>query len=143
MSMTVAIRPALLWMYAIFADVMELDGSSLWSVYLTHDVTADFVGEFNQWISVAATSEEGPWQQARHLSAALTKGWSDAPSVAWGSVINTASGAFPAEGVFPPNLLWQHIDQKEVYALYHLPRQFCTRHSDVLRRAQILIDVDN
>ena len=30
-----------------------------------------------------------------------------------------------------------------MYVLYHLMRQFRERHSDVLRRAQVLIDVDN
>ena len=35
------------------------------------------------------------------------------------------------------------INQKEMYGLYHLLRQFCTRHPDVLRRAQVLIDADN
>ena len=30
-----------------------------------------------------------------------------------------------------------------MYALYHVLRQFCERHPDVLRRAQVLIDVDN
>ena len=36
----------------------------------------------------------------------------------------------------------KHINQK-MYGLYHLLRQFCTRHPDVLRRAQVLIDADN
>ena len=30
-----------------------------------------------------------------------------------------------------------------MYGLYHLLRQFCTRHPDVLRQAQVLIDVDS
>ena len=30
-----------------------------------------------------------------------------------------------------------------MYGLYHLLRQFCTRHPDELGRAQVLIDVDN
>ena len=30
-----------------------------------------------------------------------------------------------------------------MYALYHLLQQFCTRHPDVLRGAQVLINVDN
>ena len=30
-----------------------------------------------------------------------------------------------------------------MYGLYHLLQNFCTRHPDVLRRAQVLIDLDN
>lgn len=30
-----------------------------------------------------------------------------------------------------------------MYALYHLPRQFCTRHPEALRRAQVRIGVDS
>ena len=59
-----------------------------------------------------------------------------------GGVVKTTSGTFPAGGVFPPDWLSKHINQK-MYALYHLLRQFCTRHPDVLRRAQVLIDEDN
>ena len=45
--------------------------------------------------------------------------------------------------MFPSDWLSKHINQKEMYALYHLLRQFCERHPDVLRRALVLIDVDN
>ena len=63
--------------------------------------------------------------------------------MAWGCVVNTTSGTFPAGGVFPSDWLSKHINQKEMYALYHVLRQFCERHPDVLRRAQVLIDVNN
>ena len=62
--------------------------------------------------------------------------------MAWGGVVNTTSGTFPAGGVFLPDWLSKQINQK-MYALYHLLRQFCERHPDVLRRAQVLIEVDN
>ena len=143
MSMTVAIRPASLWTHAMFAVIADLEKSGLCTVDLTQDSRADLLGELRQWLSITATSQEGPWQRARHFSAALTKGSSDASSVAWGGVVNTASGTFPAGGVFPPDWLAKHINQKEMYGLYHLLRQFCSRHPDVLRRAQVLIDVDN
>ena len=94
-------------------------------------------------MSITATSQEGPWQRARHFAAALTKGSSDASSVAWGGVVNTTSGTFPAGGVFPSDWLSKHINQKEMYALYHLLRMSCDRLPDVLRRAQVLIEVDN
>ena len=43
-------------------------------------------------------------------------------------------GHLPRWGVFPPDWLSKHINQK-MYDLYHLLRQFCTRHPGVLRRA--------
>ena len=73
-SMTVAIRPASLWTHAMFAVVADLEKSGVCSVDLTHDSKADLVGEFKQWLSITATSQEGPWQRAWHFAAALTKG---------------------------------------------------------------------
>ena len=105
MSMTVAIRPASLWTHAMFAVVAELDKSGRCSVDLTHDSRADLVSEFKQWLSITATSQEGPWQRARHFIAALTKGSSDASSVAWGGVGHTTSGTFPAGGGVPVRLV--------------------------------------
>lgn len=53
------------------------------------------------------------------------------------------AGTVPGGGVFLPAWLSKHINQKEMYALYHLLRQFFTRYPDALRRAQVLIGVDN
>lgn len=50
---------------------------------------------------------------------------------------------FRAGGVFPPEWMPKHINFKEMYALHHLLLQFCEAHPDVLRRAQVPIDVDN
>lgn len=50
---------------------------------------------------------------------------------------------FRAGGVFPHEWLSRHINSKDMYALYHVLRQFCTRHPKALRWAQVLIDVDN
>ena len=119
----------------MFAVLTELEKSSLCIVDLTQDSRADQLSEFKLWLNLSATSQEGPWQEARHFVAALTKGLSDASSVAWGWVVNTASGTFPAGGVFRPDWLSKHINQKEMYGLYHLLRQFFARHPDVLRRA--------
>ena len=143
MSMTAAIRPASLWTHTMFAVVVELDKLGRCSVDFMHDSRADLVSEFTQWLGITATSQEGPWQRARHFSATLTKDSSDASSVAWGCVVNTTSGTFPAGGVFPSDWLSKHINQKEMYALYHLLRMSCDRLPDVLRRAQVLIEVDN
>lgn len=48
-----------------------------------------------------------------------------------------------AGAVFPREWLARHINQKEMYALYHLLLRFCQHHPAVLRRAQVLISVDN
>ena len=103
MSMTVAIRPTSMWTRAMFAVVAELDKSGRCSVDRTHDSRADLVTEFKQWQSITSTSQEGPWQRARRFATTLTKGSSDASSVAWGGVVNTTSGTSPAGGVFPPD----------------------------------------
>ena len=58
-------------------------------------------------------------------------------------MVTTTSGTVPAGGGLPSDWSSKHINQKEMYVLYHLMRQFRERHSDVLRRAQVLIDVDN
>ena len=79
----------------------------------------------------------------RHFAAALTKGVPDASSVAWGGLLNTTSGTSPAGGVLPPDWGAKHFNHKEMHALYHLRRQFCERHPDLLRRAQVLIDMNN
>ena len=54
--------------------------------------------------------------------------------VAFFSVTSKAMGHVSAPG--------RGINQKEMYGLYHLLRQFCTRHPDVLPRARVLMDVD-
>ena len=50
-------------------------------VDLMHDSRANLVGEFKQWLSITATSQEGPGQLVRRFAAALTKSSSDASSV--------------------------------------------------------------
>ena len=127
----------------MFAMLADLEKTGVCTVGLTQDSRADLVGEFKQWLNMSAISQEGPGRRARHFAAVLTKGSSDASSVGWGSVVNTTSDIFPVGGVFPPDWLSKHINHKEMYALYHLLRQFCTGHPDVSRRAQGLIDVDS
>ena len=118
----------------MFAVLAELEKSALCMVDLTQDSRAGLLGEFQLWLNLSATSQEGPWQRAQYFVAALTKGSSDASSVALGGVVvKTAPGTFPAGGVFPPDWMSKHINQMEIYALYPLLRQFCTRHPDGLR----------
>ena len=143
MSMTIAIRPASLYTQAMFAALAILEKTTQRELDLSLDSNANLVGEMKQWVNISTTTHEGPWQLAQHFAAALTKGASDASSVAWGGVVYTAGEPFEARGVFPQQWLSKHINQKETYALYHLLLQFCERYPEGLRRAQVLIDVDN
>ena len=52
-----------------------------------------------------------------------------------GGAGNTAAGTFAAGGVSPVAWLKKHINPKEMYGLYHLLRDMCTRYPDVLGRA--------
>ena len=72
-------------------------------------------------------------QLARHFAAKLTSG----STLAWGGVV-FAGDEFRAGGVFPPERMPKHINFKEMYAF-----QFCETHPEVLRRAQVPIDMDN
>ena len=143
MSLTVAVRPASLWTHAMFAVLSKLEKTGTSRIDLASHAHADLLGEFKQWMTITSTSQEGPWQRARHFTAVLTCGATDASSTGWGGVVNASSGPFRAGGVFPQNWLSRHINSKEMYALYHVLRQFCTRYPEALRRAQVLIDVDN
>ena len=143
MSMTVAIRPASLWTHAMFTVLSRLEKSGLRHIDLSQDEFVDLRGEFTQWIGISSSSHQGPWQRAQHFTAALTGGATDASSTAWGGVVNATTGPFRAGGVFPEEWLTRHINSKEMFALYHVLLQFCTRYPDALRRAQLLVDVDN
>ena len=81
-------------------------------VDLMHDSRANLVGEFKQWLWITSILHEGPWQQARYFVVALGNVLSDAYSVAWGAVVNTTSGTFPAGRVFSPACLSNHINHK-------------------------------
>ena len=84
MTMSVAMRPASLRTHVMFAVLAELEMSALCMVDLTQDSRADLLGEFLLWLNLSATSQDGSGQRARHFVATLTKGSSDASSVAWG-----------------------------------------------------------
>ena len=105
MSMTVAIRPASLWTHAMFSTLAALEKSGLSRIDLTSEARGDLVGELREWKGLAPTSHEGPWQRARHLTAALTKGASDASSVGLGVVVMSFGDPFNAGGVFPHDWL--------------------------------------
>lgn len=143
MSMSVAIRPASLYTQAMFAAVAALEKSGRHCIDLADRTSEDLLAEFRWWCRISTTSHEGPWQRARHFAASITRGASDASSVAWGGVVHAPDGPFQAGGVFPRHWLPTHINQKEMYALYHLLDQFCGGHPEVLRRAQVLMDVDS
>ena len=67
MSMTVAIRPASLWTHAMFAVLSAMDNTNQRQIDLTRDAYADLRQEFQKWLSLTASSHEGPWQRASHL----------------------------------------------------------------------------
>ena len=75
MSMPVAIRPASMWTHAMFAVLAEVEKSALCMGDLTQDSRADLPGEFQMWLNLSATSQEGACQRARYFVVALTKGW--------------------------------------------------------------------
>ena len=144
MSMTVAIRPASLWTRAMFNTIASFEKGGPRVALLDRDEYADLRAEFQQWLSLTTTSHEGLWQRARHYTASITNGASDASSIAWGGIVNTVSlPSFRAGGVFPSEWLPKHINKKEMYALHELLRLFCVRYPEVLRGAQVLIDEDN
>ena len=142
MSMTVAIRPASLWTHAMFAVLSAMDKTNQRQIDLTRDAYADLRQEFQKWLSLTASSHEGPWQRASHLIVKID-GSSDASSLGWGGAINIKGAQYRAGGVFPDDWLHKHINKKEMFALYHLLRLFCARFPASLQRAHVLIDVDN
>lgn len=60
-SMSIAVRPALLYTQAMLAALYSLEKSGLSLVDLTLDSSADLVGEMDQWMRILSTSHEGPW----------------------------------------------------------------------------------
>ena len=122
----------------MFAVVADLDESGLCSVDLTHDSRADLVGEFKQHVEYY-----GHLARGTVAAGAAPRGRPDERFV--GCVLRCMGGAWstrprapsPPGGVFPPDWLSEHINHMEKYGLYHLLRPFCTRHPDVLRRAQV------
>lgn len=88
MSLTVAIRPASLLTHAIFAGMSTLDKSDVSRIDLTTYSYADLLRELQQWTRITSISHEGPCQRARHFTASLTDGATEASSISWGGVVN-------------------------------------------------------
>ena len=124
-------------------SALEARKSGLRRIDLSQAEFVELRGVFRQWISISSTSHEGPWQKVRHVTAALAGSAKEASSTAWGGIVNGAAVPFRAGGVFPEDWLAWHINSKRMFALYHFLLQFFTRYPDTLRRAQILVDVDN
>ncbi len=142
MSMTVAIRPASLWTHAVVPVLAAMDKGGSSVVDLGCDSKADMRGELQQWLALTAPSREGPWQRARHLIVKMT-GSSDASALGWGAVIDIMGSPYRAGGVFPDEWLREHINKKEMFALYHLLRLLCARYPTDFQRAQVFVDKDN
>lgn len=142
-SMSVAIPPASLFTQAMFSGVASLERSGMPAIDLASDAFADLLGELRWWCALEITSHEGPWQVARHFLARITRGASDASGFAFGGVVDAPEGPFEVGGVLPPEWRQRHINVKEMYALHQTLFQFCSQHPEVLRRAQVIMDVDS
>lgn len=143
-SMAVAIRPASLWTHCMFSQLARKSArGDRDSNRVRFDANPELAGEFHQWLELEPKTHQGPWFKARHFTAALTVGATDASSNAFGGVIRMPHGLFEAGGDFPSDWLPRHINAKEMFALHEVLEQFCTIHPDALRRAQVVLDVDN
>ena len=137
-SMSVAIRPASLWTHYMFAAINRAKGPV---IHLGS--RPDLCAELRIWLDLSTTSQEGPWYKARHYEVALTAGSSDASSNQYGGVVSLPRGQFSAGGGFPHDWLPRAINGKEMFALLEVLEQCCRVHPGELRRAQVLMDVDN
>lgn len=130
-------------MCATSAVIADLERLCRCTFDFTQDSHTHTLGEFGQWLGIRSPWQEGPSQRARRISGTLTKGSFEASSVAWACVVNLAADAFSAGEVHSLDWLAKYINKKEMYCFYRFLQQFCTRHSDVLWRAQVLIDVNS
>ena len=61
----------------------------------------------------------------------------------YGGVVSLPRGQFSVGGGFPHEWLPRAINGKEMFALLEVLEQCCRVHPEELRRAQVLMDVDN
>ena len=85
---------------------------------------------------MSATSQEGPWQRARHLAAFLTKGSSDASSVASG-------GICLAGGDVPTRLVVEACQPERYVCPWPSPLTVLRTTSGRVAESTSFIDVDN
>ena len=116
--MTAAIRPASLWTHSMAAVLARTEKSGDSRVQLTRQ--AELRAELCQWLQLTTTTQQGPWQRARHFTAALTGGATDASSNAWGGVINTTTGPLLTDRDFPSEWSARHIINKKMLALHEV-----------------------
>lgn len=62
--------------------LLRLEKSGEHQIDLSKDEFVDLRGEFRQCVGISSTSHEEPWEKARHFTAALTDGATDASSTA-------------------------------------------------------------
>ena len=137
-SMSVAIRPASLWTHYMFAAIARATGR-----VIDLGPLPDLRAELRTWLGLSATSQEGPWYKARHYAVKLTQASSDASSNQYGGVVSLPRGQFSVGGDFSHEWLPRAINGKEMFALLEVLEQCCRVHPGELRRAQVLMDVDN
>ena len=137
-SMSVAIRPASLWTHYMFTAISKANGRAI-----RLETHADLRAELEIWLGLSTTSQEGPWYKEKHYEVTITTASSDASSNQHGGVVGLPEGEFSTGGGFPHEWLPRHINAKEMYALLETLEQCCKVHPQALRRAQVLMDVDN
>lgn len=104
-SMAVAIRPASLWTHCMFAQLAKSARNRRPTSRVSLVKNPELAGELQQWVELEPTTHQGPWFKARHYTAALKVGATDASSNAFGGVMHTASGNFEVGGDFPADWL--------------------------------------
>ena len=137
-SMSVAIRPASLWIHYMFAAIAKANGRE---IHLSSK--PDPCAELNIWRSLSATAQEGLWYKPRHYASQVTVAAADASSNQWGGVVSMPGGEFSAGGGFLHEWLSRHINEKEMFALLEVLTECGRAHPGQLRRAQLVLDVDN
>jgi len=96
-SMSVAIRPASLWSHFMISAISGAKDSTV-SLRSHRDLCA----ELKVWLSLSATSQEGPWHQARHYEVKLTTASSDASTIQYGGMVSLPNGPFSMGGSSRP-----------------------------------------
>ena len=137
-SMSVAIRPASMWTHCMYAAIAKANGRK---IHVSSK--PDLCAELNIWRSLSATAQEGLWYKPRHYASQVTVAASDASSNQWGGVVSMPGGEFSAGGGLPREWSSRHINEKVIFALLELLTECGRAHPGQLRRAQLVMGVDN
>ena len=145
-SMAVAVRPASLWTYHMYAALKRAGKpgkNRRWTTVIPIARDSGLREELLLWTRVQQGFNSGPWYKAMHFSADVTVGASDASSRAWGGVLRVRGLVFEAAGEFSTQWMARSINAKEVFALHETLSQYCGANPGTLTGAQLVVDVDN